>query len=98
MELFLNDVRLAYPNLFVPRDYKGDKKYKYSATFLIEKTRTELIAKIEAAIKIAAQEEWGAKYEAILRSIRSQKGQFNFRDGEEKADKAGFSGCMGVVE
>ncbi|MBH2996336.1 DUF2815 family protein [Serratia marcescens] len=94
MKVKLNNVRLAFPELFEAKDYKGDGKFKFSATFLIAKAHTALIADIEAAIQKVANEKWGAKAEAVLKSIRGNSNKFCFRDGEEKPDYDGYDGHM----
>jgi hypothetical protein len=34
----LNDVRLSFPSLFQPKDWKNDAKPRYEATFMLDKT------------------------------------------------------------
>ncbi|EJD0459570.1 DUF2815 family protein [Salmonella enterica] len=95
MKVILKAVRLAFAQaLFEAEDYQNDGNFKFSSTFLIDKAQKATIAEIENAIKQVAAAKWGAKAEAILKSIRGNSNKFCFRDGEEKPDYDGFEGQM----
>lgn len=95
MKLTLNNVRLSFAQaLFEAEDYQNNGVFKFSSTFLIDKARKDLIAEIEATIRKVANEKWGAKAEAILKSIRGNSNKFCFRDGEEKPEYDGYDGHM----
>lgn len=54
MKVKLSNVRLAFPDLFEATQVNGQGDYKFRATFLIPKNRTDLIEAIENAIKQVA--------------------------------------------
>lgn len=84
MDVMLKDVRLSFPVLFTPKEYKpGDGKPRFSATFLIE-PGSENDKAIEAAIEQAAAETFGAKAKALIASMRPQSNKFAYGDGDLK--------------
>lgn len=94
MKVKLSNVRLAFPDLFEATQVNGQGDYKFRATFLIPKNRTDLIEAIESAIKQVATAKWGAKADAVLKSIRGNSMRFNFRDGDEKIEYDGYADHM----
>ncbi|MFZ7235829.1 DUF2815 family protein [Avibacterium gallinarum] len=94
MKVKLNNVRLAFPQIFVPKAINGEGEPRFSATFLLEKG-SENIKALENAIEQVAQEKWGAKTAAIMTSIKA-KNHLCLRDGAEKAEYEGFDGKMYV--
>src|ERR1700693_1783046 len=92
MKLVLKSVRLSFPDIFAPRAFKPGDKPKYKAAFLIPKDDAQ-IAVVEAAIKAAATEKWGAKADGILKSIRGNANKFCFQDGDTKT----YDGYEGVI-
>ncbi|MFS1539533.1 MAG: DUF2815 family protein [Candidatus Phlomobacter fragariae] len=94
MNIKLNDVRLAFPELFEPTQANGQGAPKYRATFLIPKNRTALIEEIEKGIKEVIKKKWGAKdVEKIYDSICDNPTRFCFRDGDNK-EYDGYAGNM----
>ncbi|CDL86300.1 DUF2815 family protein [Xenorhabdus cabanillasii] len=94
MDIFLKNVRLAFPDLWEATQVNGQGDLKYRSTLLIPKERKELIANIEAAILKVATDKWGAKAAVILKTIRGNNMRFNFRDGDDKPDYDGYAGNM----
>ncbi len=92
--LKLKNVRLSFPDLFVPRPFKAGDVPKFKATFLIAKDDPQ-IKEIEAAIKAVAEAKWGKKADAILKSIRNNPNKFCFQDGDTK-EYDGYAGCMAL--
>lgn len=93
MKIKLVNVRLAFSDLFEARDFNSDGNFKFSSTFLFPPNHPAN-KDIEAAIKKVAADKWGAKAEALLKSIRGNANKFCFRNGEEKPDYDGFDGNM----
>ncbi|MGG2044861.1 ssDNA-binding protein [Burkholderia gladioli] len=93
----LANVRIAFiDNLRTAAEFKaGDGKFRYSATFLIEKGSANDKA-IEAAIKEVAVEGWGKKADVQLESLRPQKNAFCYQNGDLK-DYDGFEGHMFIA-
>lgn len=81
MKIFLKKVQLSYPAVFEAKSYEGSEP-KFSASYLLDR-KHPAIAEIEKAIEIVAKEKWGAKAEAVLKTIRAA-GKTCLRDGDEK--------------
>lgn len=90
MKVRLNNVRLAFPSLFEAKTVNGEGKPAFSAAFLLEKNHPDVKA-LEAAIESVAKDKWGAKAADILKSLRAA-GKTALKDGDTKAEYAGFSG------
>lgn len=94
MELTIKNVRLAFPDLFVPTAFQEGQTKKYGATFLIEKNSADIKA-IEEAIEAVAKEKWGKDAEKVLKSLKGDSQKFCFVDGDSK-DLDGYAGCMAL--
>ena len=94
MKITLNEVRLSFPDLFTARPFKPGDKPKFKAAFLIPKDSPQIKA-IEVAILAAARGRWGAKAEAIIKSIRGNPNKFCFQDGDTK-EYDGYAGMMAL--
>lgn len=75
-------VRLSYVHLFEPYSNQENQEPKYSVTILIPKTDTATLAKIDKAIKVAAEEgktkAFGGRVPTNLKTT--------LHDGDEEAD------------
>lgn len=97
MKIRLNNVRLAFPKIWEPEAFNGSGEPACSASFLIDpKSQKAELDKLAAAIKQVAAEKWGAKADAMLKSIVA-KGDVCLRDGAEKAEYDGFEGMKFVA-
>ncbi len=95
MKVKLNKVRLAFPNLFNPVEFRpGDKKPRYDATFLVVPGSANDKA-IAAAIKDAVAEKFPAAAEAakFLKGVVGQKNQYCYLDGDTK-EYDGYEGML----
>lgn len=95
MKVKLKNVRVAIFNnsLYEAREFeKGDGKFRYSATFLIEKG-SENHKAVEAAIKAAAEDKFGKKATQMVESLRGNNNKFCYRDGD-KGTMEDFAGLM----
>ena len=81
IELKLNNVRLAYPNLFVPTSFEEGQDKKYQCTLIIKKGSPQHAA-LTDAVKKAIADTWPDGRPPALKHC--------IRDGSEKADKDGF--------
>lgn len=78
----LTNVRLSYPQLFVPKAIEDGKELKYSATFLLDKKQhASAIAEIEKLTERVALDEFKKKVKLNRQPLR---------DGNEKEDKDGY--------
>lgn len=90
MKLKLNEVRLAFPAVFEPKTVNGEGEPRFSAVFLIPADHPQL-EEIRNTLKKAAQEKWGAKWEAVYTQLEKQL-KLCLHDGDEKGDYEGFPG------
>lgn len=92
MKIRIQNVRLAFPDLFTARAFKAGQVPKYSATFILPPDHPQ-IAEINKAILEVATAKWGAKAEGVIKSIKlSEPKKFPLRPGELKEGLAGFEG------
>ena len=92
MNIFLKEVRIAFPALFEAEPFEQGGQPRYSAVFLIE-PGSENDKKIRAAIKQVAAESWDKKADAMLKSFEGNSNKFCYLDGNTK-DYDGFEGMM----
>jgi hypothetical protein len=94
MKLKLNNVRLAFPQLFEAKTVNGEGDPAFSATFLIDPADPQ-VAAINKAIDAVAAEKWGAKAPATLQQLRKAD-KVCLHDGDLKATYDGFPGNLFV--
>lgn len=84
------EVRFSYAHVFTPTAIDENSEKKYSTSILIKKSDKETLAKINAAIEAAKQEnagKWGGKVPPNLRTP--------LRDGDiDKSDDPTYAGCF----
>jgi hypothetical protein len=90
MKLMLNNVRLAFPNLFKPVTVNGEGDPAYSATFILDPLHPQ-IAEIQEAQDAAGAEKWGAKWATVKKEIQA-KDRFALHNGDTKSQYVGFDG------
>lgn len=95
MIIKLPNVRLAFPDLFVPTAFEAGQEEKYGCVFLLPKG-SALHKEIEHAINEVAAAKWGAKAKATLDSLRGNSAKFCFTDGDLKEQYDGFAGHMAL--
>lgn len=94
MKVKLNNVRLAFPQLFEAKTVNGEGEPAFSASLLIDPADPQIKA-LNAAIDAVAKEKWAAKAEAILKTIRATD-KTCLHDGDLKDQYAGFEGMLYV--
>ncbi len=90
MKVVLRNVRLSFPDLFQAVQYQGEGPFNYRAQFLIPEG-SAMMKEVNAAIKAAAVEKWGAKADAILKAAPASKAGYCFADGNTK-EYDGYAG------
>lgn len=90
MKVTLNNVRLAFPDLWEPRAFNGEGEAKFGASFLFAPDHPA-VKQINDAIDAVGKGKWAAKAPAVLKGLRSQ-GNVCLHDGDAKADLAGYPG------
>lgn len=91
--IMLKGVRLAFAQgLWTARsgNRDGTGKKKFGCSLILPKNHPQ-VAEINALIDKVAAEKWGAKSEAILKSLRASD-KVLLHDGDKKAEYAGFAG------
>jgi len=84
MRINLTNVRLSFPVLWTPEEYQpGDKKPRYSATFLVD-PGSDNDTTIQSAIRAAASETWGAKADVMLEAFKGNSGKFCYLNGNTR--------------
>lgn len=68
MKLRLNNVRLAFPNIFEPQ-VSDDGQASYGASLLLDPNDPQ-VKSINAAIDAVAKEKWTSKADGMLKQIR----------------------------
>ena len=92
MKIKLQNVRLAFPQLWEAKTVNGEGKPAYSASLLIDPADPQ-VKMINAAIDATAQEKWGAKAAGILTQARKAD-KVCLHDGDLKATYDGFPGNL----
>lgn len=94
MDVKLNDVRLAFANLWKAKEFKtGDGKPRFDAVFLIE-PGSENDRLIREAIAAEAKAVFADKAAANIKAWSGNSNKFAYQPGTEKYD--GFEGKMAL--
>ena len=97
MKLRLNNVRLAFPNIFEPQ-VSDDGKSSYGASLLLDPNDPQVKA-INATIEAVAKEKWTSKADVLLKQIRAaDKTALHFLISNDGTDPIGgtFATLNGV--
>lgn len=92
MKVKLIDVRLSFPDLFVPVQFKGEGGFNYKASFLMA-PKSDNAKKIEAALLEAAIAKWPKNGKAVYESVKGNANKICFIDGSSK-EYDGYQGMM----
>lgn len=90
MQIVLKDVRLAFPNLWEPKQFNNTGEPACNGNFIIEKGNKAALDAVMAAIKTVATEKWGTKAADMLKTLHA-KGDLCLHNGAEKAEYDGFA-------
>ncbi|WP_085248052.1 DUF2815 family protein [Gilliamella mensalis] len=90
MKVKLQNVRLAFPELFKAEQVNGEGDPQFSATFILPRNHPN-VKDIENAILQVAKEKWADKADAILKKVKAEL-KTCLKDGDLKADLEGFAG------
>ncbi len=93
MKVALKNVRLAFCDLFVAKDFNNDGKFKFGSTLLFEPGSDNEV-KMREAINAVAREQWKAKAKGELVALE-KKDRTCLHDGADK-DYDGFDGMLYV--
>ena len=92
--ILLQNVRLAFPNLWQPRAAQDGGKAKYGASLILPHDHPAVKA-IRALLPKVAKEKWGDKADVILKGLEKQD-RICLHDGDVKAQYDGFAGNLFV--
>jgi hypothetical protein len=85
MSIMINEVRLSYPHLWTPSEYKGNLSFQ--ANFLIPKESPQGKQLMEA-VDEAARKAYGDKWQAMLQKLKGDKTTYCIKDGDlEEGDE-----------
>jgi len=88
----LDGVRVAFPVLNEPEQFKGQGKARYSATFIIPGDDADVIAEIKKlAFAVMVAEVGQAKAAALLKTLEANL-KVPYGDGSKKTNYDGFDG------
>jgi hypothetical protein len=91
----LKNVRISFPELFVPKAPKGSLIPKYGAHFIFDKD-SDTHKAVLAAIEEVAAAKWESKAASILKTMRlGDPTKFCLRDGD-MMDREAYNGRMFV--
>lgn len=94
MKIKLQNVRLAFPQLFEAKAVNGEGEPAFSAALLMPNDHPA-VAELRKAFETVGKEKWGAKWPTVKKEIEG-KDRLCLHDGDTKADYAGFEGNMFV--
>lgn len=94
MKIKLENVRLAFPQLFEAKTVNGEGEPAYSAAFLLPPNHPA-IAELNKAMEVVGKDKWGDKWVNVKKDI-AIKDRFAIHDGDTKSEYAGFPGNMFV--
>jgi len=88
MKIRLENVRLAFPQLFEAKSVNGEGDPAFSATFLFS-PKHPVAETLREAMEVVGKEKWGAKWPVVKKEIEA-KDRTAVHDGDTKAGYAGF--------
>lgn len=90
MKIKLQNVRLAFPQLFEAKTVNGEGEPAFSASFIID-PKNPAVAELKKAIGLVGKEKWGAKWDAVKKQMEASD-KTALHDGDTKAEYAGYEG------
>ncbi len=93
MKIMLTDVRLAFPSLFKPQAFEGGSP-SFGASLLMAPNH-KIVAELNKGFAAVAKEKWGAKADAILKSLKATD-KLCLHSGDSKEQYDGFVGNVFV--
>lgn len=94
MKVKLNDVRLAFPQLFEAKTVNGEGKPAFSASFLFPPDHPARKA-LDVAIEEVGKAKWAAKWPAIKKAMQAAD-KTCLHNGDTKAEYDGYEGNLYV--
>lgn len=94
MKVKLENVRLAFPQLFEAKSVNGEGDPAFSATFLLAPDHPA-VQTLRDAFEVLGKDKWGAKWPQVKKEIEA-KDRLALHDGDTKAAYSGFEGNMFV--
>ena len=91
IELKLQNVRIAFPHLFVATKFQDAGEAKFRANFILGPDHPQFV-EVQKTILAAAQSAWGEKAKTKLAAIKNNPQKFCWRDGNTKPETEGYPG------
>ena len=95
MKIMLQNVRLAFPNLFKPTTVNGEGEPAYSASLILPPDHPQ-IEELRKAQEAVGKDKWADKWPGIKKEITT-KDRFALHDGDAKSQYDGFPGNFFVA-
>lgn len=92
MKLKLENVRLAFPQLFEAKAVNGEGEPAFSAAFILTPNHPSLKA-VQDAIEAVGKDKWGVKWPQVKKDIEG-KDRSPLHNGDTKADYDGYAGNL----
>lgn len=92
MRFDIKGARLAFPNIYTPKESTDGGKAKYNCSLIIPPDHP-IIPELDKAFEKIALDKWGKNGAAILAGLRKQD-RLCLHDGDTKASYDGFAGNM----
>lgn len=93
MKLILQDVRLAFPNIWTAKPFPGQKDAvaKFNCSLLFPQDHPAFKATMAAIVEVA-KEGWPKDWESQLANIKGNSNKMCFVNGDTKSKFDGFAG------
>lgn len=96
MKVVLKRTRMAFANIWEPKQFNGQGKPSCNAAFIMDpKDQKAEVDKVIAAITEVAKEKWKDKSADMLKTLKAQ-GKICLQDGATKSQYDGFDGNVYV--
>jgi hypothetical protein len=92
MKVRLEDVRLAFPELFTAKTVNGQGDPAFSATFLMQPDSPS-VEVLNNAFEEIGKEKWGNKWVNVKKELET-KDRLALHDGDAKSNYSGFPGNL----
>lgn len=94
MKIKLENVRLAFPQLFEAKSVNGEGDPAFSATFIIPPEHP-VTQTLRDGFEVVGKDKWSGKWATVKKEIEA-KDRTALHDGDTKAGYAGFEGNLFV--
>lgn len=91
-KVLLKDVRISFPNIYVPKSVQDSKDERYSSSFLFAADHP-CVALVTNAMREAAKGKWDGKAKEIYEMLKAAD-KLAIHNGNGKSQYEGFAGML----